>query len=67
MEQESDSDTSWCTWNGPQRIRKGIRRVGNRRRNGDHSAYRIVEIGQITEGSPEDLRGLAVTQTPMKS
>ena len=30
---------------------------------GDHPNYGIIEIGQNTEKSPEDLRKLAITQT----
>ena len=32
MEHESDDDTScnWCIWNNPQRLGKGVGRVGNR-------------------------------------
>ena len=38
----------------------------NKRTSLDHLNYSIVEIGQNTEKSPEDLRRLAVTQTPVK-
>ena len=34
--------------------------------SGDHPNYCIIEIGQNTEKSPEDLRRLAVIQTPVK-
>ncbi len=34
--------------------------------NPNYSISDIVKIGQNTEKSPEDLRRLAVTQTPMK-
>ena len=34
--------------------------------SGDHSNYSLIEKGQNTEKSPEDLRRLAVTQTPVK-
>ena len=37
----------------------------NKRTSGDHP-NNIVEIGQNTEKSQEDLRRLAVTQTPEK-
>ena len=39
---------------------------GSWRTSGDHPNYSIVENGQNTEKSPGDLRGLAVTQTPVK-
>ena len=32
----------------------------------DHPNYSIIENGQNTEKSPRDLRGLVVTQTPLK-
>ena len=41
---------------------KGLLReekVGTRRTSRDHSNYSIIEIGQHTETSPEDLRRLA--------
>ena len=44
--------------------RTGGRR--NKRTSGDHPNYSIFEIGQNTGKSPRDLRGLAVTQTPVK-
>ena len=34
---------------------------------GDHPNYRIIDNSQNTEKSPGDLRGLAVTQTPVKT
>ena len=34
---------------------------------GDHPNYNIIKIGQNTEKSPENLRRLAVTQTPVRS
>ena len=39
---------------------------GNNGTSGDCPNYSIVEIGQNTEKSPGDSRGLAVTQTPEK-
>ena len=46
-------------------IRNG--RLGNESMSGDHPNYSIVEISKNTEKRPEDLRRLAVTQTPVKS
>ena len=40
--------------------------LGNKRTSGDYPKYSIVDIGQNTEKSSEDLKRLAVTQTPMK-
>ena len=34
--------------------------------SGDHPNYYIIENGQNTEKSPEDLRRLAITQAPVK-
>ena len=34
--------------------------------SGDHPNYYIIKKGQNTEKRPEDLRRLAVTQTPVK-
>ena len=65
MEHERDSDTN-CNWyaqNRPQRLSKGSGRVGNRRMNRDHPNYSITKISHNTE----DLRRLAVTQTPVKN
>ena len=48
-------------------ITKGlIKRLENKRMSGDNPNYCITKIGQNTEKSPEDLRRLAVTQTPVK-
>ena len=49
-----------------QRIDKGTGGLGNKRTNGDHPNYCIIEIGQNTEKSPGDLRRLVVTKTPVK-
>ena len=69
MGHEGDSDTScnWCTLKSPQRIRKGSRRLRNKRTSGDYLDYSNIKIGQNTEKSPGDLRKLAVAQTPVKT
>ena len=36
------------------------------KRNGYNPNYSIVEVGQNTEKSPRGIRGLAVTQIPVK-
>ena len=46
-------------------IGKGTGRVKNQRINRDRSNYSIVMIGQNTEKSPEDLKRLDVTWTPV--
>ena len=38
----------------------------NKRMSGYHPDYSITEIGQNTKKSPGDLRGLIVSQTPVK-
>ena len=48
-------------------IIKGSGGFGSWRMSGDHSNDGIIEDGQNTEKSPEDLRRLAVTQTPVKN
>ena len=50
-----------------KRIIKGTGGLGNKRTSGDYPNYSIIENGQNTENNPEDLRRLAVTQTPVKN
>ena len=63
MEHESDSDTNLnrCARYRHQRIGTRTGGLGNKRTNGDHLNY---SIGQNTEKSPGDLKGLGLTQTP---
>ena len=42
-------------------------RLGNNSTSGDHQNCGIVEIGQITEKIPVDMRRLAVAQTPVRN
>ena len=63
---QGDTNYSWCTWDNPQRICKGTRGIGNKRTSEDHPNYSIIKIEQNTKKSPEDLRRLAVTQTPVE-
>ena len=67
-EHEGDNYTNldWCFWYSHQRIIKGTEGLGGWRTSGDHPNYSIVQNGQNTEKSPEDLRRLAVTQTSGK-
>ena len=62
VKHESDGYTNghWCSWFG-----KRTRGVGNQKTSKDNSNYNIVEIGQNTEKSPEDLNRLVVNQTPV--
>ena len=51
-------------------VTKGLlntRGLGSWRTSGDHQNVSIIENGQNTKKSPGDLRGLAVTQTPVKN
>ena len=48
-------------------VAKGTRGLGSWRTSGDHPNDSIVENGQNTKKSPGYLRGLAVTQTPVKN
>ena len=48
-------------------IGEGAGGLGNKRTIGDHSNYSIAEIGYKTEWSPGGLKGLVVTQTPVRN
>ena len=62
IEYESDSDTNcgWCTRDYPQRIGKGMGKLGNKWSSGNHADYSLIKIGQNTERSPDDFRRLNV-------
>ena len=45
---------------------KRLEDLENKRMNGDHLNYYVIEISQNTEKSLGDLRRLAVTWTPVK-
>ena len=47
-------------------IIKGTGGIGSRRTCGGHPNCNIIENSQNTEKSPEDLRRLALIQTPVK-
>ena len=64
---DGESNCNWCTWYNHLRIGTGTRGLGNKRTSGNYPNYSIVEIGQNTEKSPGDLRGLAVPQTPVRN
>ena len=59
---DGDTNCSWCTWNGHQRIGKRIETVENRRKILVHSDYSIAEIDQHTEKSPADVKRLAAVR-----
>ena len=68
MERESNGDTN-CDWGAQyshQRIDKGTGGLGDKRMSGNHHGYSITKICENTENRTEDLRKLAVSQTPVK-
>ena len=69
MELESDDCTNcdWCFWHNNKGIIKTPERLGSWRTGRDYPNDSIVENGQNTKKSPEDLRRLAVTQAPVKN
>ena len=46
---------------------KGTKRLRNQRTSKIYSNYSIVKIGRNTKKSPEDMRKLAVTHTPVRN
>ena len=42
-----DTNSSWSTGNGLQKLRKNIVEIGNQK-NGDHPEYSIVKVGLQT-------------------
>ena len=69
MEDESGDYTihDWCFRFSHQMIIKGTEWLGNKRTDGDHQNYYIIEDAQNTEKSPGNLRRLVVTQKPVKN
>ena len=68
VEHESDvyTNCNWCFWYNHRKIIDGTGGLGNKKTSGDHPNYYLIEIGQNTEKSPEDLRRLAIIQTSVK-
>ena len=64
---EGVTNCNWCSWFSHQRIGTGTGGLGNKKTSGEHPNYCIAEISQSTEKSFGDLRGLAVTQVPVKN
>ena len=62
-----DTNCSWCTWIGAQGIGKGTETVGNQKNNQEPPESNIAVIGQDIYNSPDDLKGLAVTPTSVKT
>ena len=67
-EHEGDGNTNsnLGIWNGPQSLEKETGRVGNRKKNRNHSYNGIVKIGPNSQNSPGYQKRLGVTQTPVK-
>ena len=61
------TNCNWCTWYNQQRIGTNTGGVGTNGAGVDYPNYGIIENGQNTEKCPEDLRRLAVTQTPVEN
>ena len=61
------TNCDWCSWYSHQKIGTRTGGLGNNGTGGDCPNHSIVEIGQNTEKSPEDLRRLAATQTPVEN
>ena len=64
---DGDTDSNLCTWYSRQRIDTWTGGFGNKKTSGNHSNYSFIEIGKNTEKSREDLRRLAITQTPVRN
>ena len=69
MQHESDGYTNcnWCSCYSIHRIGISNKRLRNKRTNGDHPKYRIIEIDQNTEKNPEDFRRLSETQNTARN
>ena len=69
VEHESDGYTNcnWCSWYSHERIGFRTGGLGNKRRDGVHPNYSIIEIGQNTEKSPGDLKRFTIIQTPVRN
>ena len=66
LESGGYTNCKWCSWYSHQRIGTKIGGFGNNGAGGDCPNYSIIKIDQNTEKSPDDLRRLAVIQTPVK-
>ena len=61
-ERDSDSNCSWCPWNGVQRPGKNGVGIGDQRKNRDFPVHSTMEISLNTLKNPEDLIRLAIAQ-----
>ena len=66
-ESDGDNNCKWCSWHCHQKIGTRTGGLGNKRANGDHPNYSIIEIDQNTEKSLGYLRRFAVSQTPVRN
>ena len=66
LEGECFSSCNCCTGNNPHSLGRRTGRVKNQRKRRDHPDYSISYISQNIEKSSGDLRGIAVTKTPVK-
>ena len=62
-----NTNYNWYTRYSYQRIGTGTGGLGTKRTSRDHPNYEIDEIIQNTENSPEYLRILDVTLTPVEN
>ena len=65
IEHECGCDTNYglCTWDNPQKIGKGTKRLKNKRKSTHHSNSSIIKIFQNSE-SREDWKRLAGVKNP---
>ena len=61
------TNCNWYSWYSHQRFGTGTGGERKKRTSGDHLNFSIVKIGQNTEKSPGNMRGLTVIQTPVKN
>ena len=43
-ENDSDTNSNWCTWNGPRGLGKETGGIANKRKNRDYTDYSTVKI-----------------------
>ena len=69
MEDEGDDDTN-SNSSVPCNLQMVGRRTGgfgNKTRSGEHPSCSVVKLDQSTKKSPQDLRRVAITQTPVEN
>ena len=60
-EDGGDTNCSWCTWNGPQRLVKETVGIGNKKKNQDHPDHSVVKIYKNIQKCPGNLKRFAAT------